>query len=195
MPASVPMLPGAAWTILGTWLALGLGFAGIGVLVCRALGCSCAGVEGRLRAFWLGWVATLFALQVWHLAFAVSGYVLAGAAAVGIVGVAVGGVPRTVPDVRRAARALLPLAALAVLAVWLSFRALDGPRHGDAGAYFVPTVRWIVTHPIVPGLANLFVPFGFNQSYFLYVAMLDVGPFAHRAFHVANGVLVLALVA
>src|SRR5437867_7818025 len=124
MPASVPMLPGAAWTILGTWLALGLGFAGIGVLVCRALACSCAGLDGRLRAFWLGWVATLFALQVWHLAFAVNGYALAGAAVVGIVGLAVGGVPRTAPNLRRAARALVPLAAFTVLAVWLSMRAL-----------------------------------------------------------------------
>src|SRR5262245_43918476 len=144
------MLPTAAWMILGTWLALGLAFAGAGVLVCRALGASCAGVGGRLRAFWLGWVAILFALQVWHLAFAVNASGLAGAAAVGLVGLAVGGIPRTAPDVRAAARAVLPLAAFFVLAAWLATRAVDGPRHGDSGAYFVPTVRWFAAYPIVP---------------------------------------------
>jgi hypothetical protein len=186
------MLPRDALWVLGAWLGLGLGFVGLGRLVLRALGSAATGPEGWLLAFWLGWVSALFALQVSHLALPVDGRATAALELVGLVGLAVGA---RRPHVRDVLARALPLAALALAAVWLSDRALDGPHHGDAGAYFLPTVRWLVEYPIVRGLANLFVPFAFNQSYFLYVAMLDVGPFGHRSYHLANGLLVLALVA
>src|SRR5262249_12052759 len=70
-----------------------------------------------------------------------------------------------------------------------------GPQNGDSGFYHIPTVRWLLTYPVVPGLANLFAALAYNQSYFLYVALLDVGPFAHRSLHLANGILVLVLLA
>jgi hypothetical protein len=180
--------------ILAAWLGVGLTFIGIGLLVCRAIRSPASGADRCVLAFWVGWVSTLFALQVWHLFLAVSGRALALAAVVGALGLAV--------DLRQWRRALgstgrgvLALAALAAIALWLANRALDGIRQADAGAYFLPTIRWLVEYPIVPGLANLFVPFGFNQSYFLYVAMLEIGPFAHRGYHVANGLLLLALAA
>jgi hypothetical protein len=79
------------------------------------------------------------------------------------------------------------------VAVWLSNHALGGARHGDSGAYFLPTVQWYVAHRILPGLGNLHGFFALNQSYFLYVAALEAGPFAGRSFHLANGMLVLVL--
>jgi hypothetical protein len=82
---------------------------------------------------------------------------------------------------------------VAIVAVWLSSHALQGARHGDSGAYFLPTVHWYVAHRIVPGLGNLHGHFALNQSYFLYVAALEAGPFAGRSFHLANGMLILML--
>src|SRR5439155_16579499 len=85
---------------------------------------------------------------------------------------------------------------LAACVVWLSSRALGGPHFGDVGWYHVPIVRWLVAYPAVPGLANLFVQFGHSaQSYFLWAALLEAGPFARSAFHAANGLFVLALMA
>ncbi|HLY37002.1 MAG TPA: hypothetical protein VKU61_03130, partial [Candidatus Binatia bacterium] len=167
---------------------------GIGLLVCRAIRSPAAGADRWSLAFWLGWVSTLFALQIWHLVLPVNGQALALAAGVGALGL-IAGVRGLGSTLRSAGRGVVALGALAAIALWIANRSLEGPRHGDAGAYFLPTIRWLVEYPIVPGLANLFVPFGFNQSYFLYVAMVAVGPFVQRGYHVANGILVLALVA
>ncbi len=186
------MVPHACLVILAAWIGLGLTFAGVGRLGLRLIGAAAEGADGWLLAFWVGWVGALFALQIWHLLLPVDVRALAALALAGAIGLVAGRLPR--PRSRGASRAL-PLLALAVTAAWLSNRALGGPQHGDSGAYFIPTVRWLVAYPIVPGLANLFVPYGFNQSYFLYVAMLEVGPFTRGSYHVANGVLVLALFA
>ena len=180
--------------ILAAWLGLGLTFVGIGLLVCRTIRSSAAGADRWSLAFWLGWVSTLFALQLWHLVLPANGRALALAAGTGALGL-IAGARGWRSRLGGAARGILPLVALAAIAFWIANRSLEGPRHGDAGAYFLPTIRWDFEYPIVPGLANLFVPFGFNQSYFLYVAMVEVGPLVHHGYNVANGVLILALIA
>jgi len=43
----------------------------------------------------------------------------------------------------------------------------------DLGLYYLKTVRWIASYPIVPGLANLQGHLGFNQAGFLTTALLD----------------------
>ena len=43
----------------------------------------------------------------------------------------------------------------------------------DLGLYYLKTIRWIASYPIVPGLANLQGHLGFNQPGFLTTAMLD----------------------
>jgi hypothetical protein len=56
-------------------------------------------------------------------------------------------------------------------------------------------IRWTATYPIVPGLGNLHGRLAFNQTYFLYAALLGAGPWAGRVGHVANGLLLLPLIA
>ena len=87
------------------------------------------------------------------------------------------------------------MCAVGLLAVWLSKLATVGRIHGDSGAYHMPTVHWLVEHAIVPGLGNLYALFALNQSYFLYIGLLDAGPFASRPQVLANGLLLLGLFA
>jgi hypothetical protein len=79
--------------------------------------------------------------------------------------------------------------ALAVLTfiattLWFSLRALGGPRNGDSGLYHVPTIVWHLATRLPPGLGNLAAPFAYNQSFFLWAALLDVGPLPGRSTHV-----------
>jgi hypothetical protein len=182
-----------SWLILGAWVGLGLIFVGVGLLPCRLARSDVAGPDGWLLAFWIGWVATLFALQVWHLFLPVDGRALAIVAAAGLVGLVVA----VATGARRGVRLgdWPPVVAFAVVACWLADHARAAATHGDSGAYFLPTIRWLADYPIIRGLANLYVPYAFNQSYFLYGALLDVGPFTRRSYHLANGLLVLAVVA
>jgi hypothetical protein len=189
----VPPIP--SLLVVGAWLVLGLAFTGIGMLVRRACRAPVVSADDRLLAFWLGWTTTLIALQLWHLVLPVDVRALTAVGLIGLASLASSGLRAWILLTRGAWRRPLTVVAFTAAAVWLGERALGGPQHGDTGAYFLPTVRWIAEYPIVPGLGNLFGLLAFNQSYFLYVALVDAGPLAHRATHVANGVLVLALLA
>ncbi len=80
--------------------------------------------------------------------------------------------------------ALSPLLWFAFLIVvaWLAFRpvfniATQKIVHYDVGYYYLQTIAWTTAFPIVPGLGNLLLHLGFNQSAFLGPAFLDsLGP-------------------
>lgn len=67
-------------------------------------------------------------------------------------------------------------------------------RNYDSGLYHFAAIRWSNEYAVVPGLANLHVRLGFNQSYFLWVALLNVYPFFNEGYHVANSLLLAVLV-
>jgi len=181
--------------IVEAWVVIGLTLIGMGLLwhwLCRAPATSAGEL---LHAFWLGWALLLFLLQFWHFFLPVDERAAVAAVAVGLIGIAVGGWRPWGALLRGLPWHLPTLMAFALLVLGLSNRALDGPHFGDVGLYHLPVVYWDKAYPIVPGLGNLFVPFGHNISYFLWVALLDVGPFAHCSLHLANSILVLALFA
>ncbi len=181
--------------IIGAWLGLALVFTGVGAMFRRAGGSATDSADAWWEAFWSGWICTLFGLQVWHCWLRIDARALLATAAVGALGFAVSGRAPWAALARGARSGWPLLVAAAVLVVWLSNRALGGPRNGDSGLYHIPTVRWLTEYPIVPGLGNLHGRLAFNQSYFLYVALLDVGPFTHRPAHLANGLLLAVLFA
>jgi len=178
--------------VLGAWSGLTVALVGVGLLARRLWRDRAQGADAWLRSFWVGWVMVLFALQLWQLFFPV-GHAVVGVAAVGVCGVALEGA-RPWRVLWRGARRNLPVLIAAVLAaLWLSNRALGGAQNGDSGLYYLPTIRWLAAHPIIPGLGNLQDRLAFNQSYFLYAALLEVGRFAQGSHHLANGLLVLGL--
>ncbi len=182
--------------ILVAWLVVGLAFIGLGVLVRRALGLELTGgAEGWLGSFWLGFSGAIALLQLWQLAWPVDDRALAGFLVLGGAGLVLEGKRLSLALLRGFRRGWPALLALALAAWWISNHALGGPRNGDSGLYHVPMVCWFDQHRLVPGLVNLDFAFGYSQSYFLYAALLDKGPFLHGAHHLANSLLLLALLA
>lgn len=182
-------------SILAAWLLVGAALVGLGVLVQRLWGARVADGDGWLRAFWVGFVAAIGVLQVWQIFAPVDDRVRLVVAGLGVVGLTVAGAPAWRCAARGIRRHALAVVVVAAGAVWLAQRCLAGAQNGDSGFYHIPTVHWLVSYPVVPGLANLFAALAYNQSYFLWVALLDAGRFAHRPHHLANGILVLVLVA
>jgi len=180
----------AMGAILVTWCALAAVFAGIGLLVRRLLAREPI-TSGRplLEAFWMGFAALLLVLQLWHFLFPVRWHVLALALLP-----AAGGLWLERRGLRDCLQRALTnhrafgLAAL-IAGVWLANRSIGPCETFDSGLYHLSAVKWIQTHPVVPGLANLHNRFGYNNSSFLYDAMLDVGLWKGRANHICNGLL------
>ena len=76
---------------------------------------------------------------------------------------------------------------------WL-IRRLGRPVLGETRDCIIfPTIHWLKSYPIVPGLGLLHGRLAFNQSYFLYMSALDFGPWADRSTHIATSLLVMVL--
>jgi hypothetical protein len=62
--------------------------------------------------------------------------------------------------------------------------------HYDTGLYGASTVNWLITYPIVPGLANLHGRLGFNSSLFLWTAALYKGGLGTLSYRIMGGMVV-----
>ena len=178
--------------ILATWLGAALALVGFGALIERACGRRVDGADDLLRGFWLGWCGLLLSLQLWHLVLPVDGRAVVTFAVLGAAGLLGAGRRPWRRLLRAAPRNWVAVLAAAGGGVWLSNGALQGPRFGDSGAYFIPIVRWVMEYPVVPGLGNLHAHLASNQSSFRYVALLQSAPLGH-GYDIANGLLVAAL--
>jgi hypothetical protein len=192
---TVDLLPHSARLVIGAWIAIACGLFGIGALVRRILGRAAESADDWLAGFWIGFATSIFVLQLWQLAFPVDRRVLALLAALGAIGILrEGGAPWRLA-IRGVARHAPAVVALAAVTGWLALVALGGPRNGDSGLYHVPTTSWHLSHRLPPGLGNLAAPFAYNQSFFLWNALLETGPLPGRASHVGNALLVVMLAA
>lgn len=187
------MIAVALCQLVVVWFVLAAIMAGVGLLIRRALGGGAPTSRDAVLAPWLGWCGVLGLLQVWHLFVAVGPAALALVAVIGLCGL--GFEARTLGRLVAAnRRRLVPAAAvLLVCAFWLADHALQQPNNYDSALYHLNAVRWAREYPIVPGLANLHGRLGFNSATFLYTAMLDFGPLAHRSHQAASGFLVLLM--
>jgi hypothetical protein len=188
----VALLLLAMAAVLTGWTALTFLLVGLGLLVPL-------GWKGRewdadrlTTCFWLGWLVAIAMLQAWTLAAPVAPWALpflGGLAALALWRRGAGLTGALMKGVRRRPWAA---AAVALLTVWLSNRAL-GPPVGDSGLYHLGMIRWLATHQTVPGLANVVHQFGFHHPSLLWSAALEVGPLWGRSSHLAMGLLVAAV--
>ena len=181
--------------ILVHWVGWFFAFTGIGLFFRRLfkLRLSCA--QDLFWTFFTGWALALFALQAIHLVAPINRTVsllilLFGLCAWGL----------QIKDLRNMAQRPTPstlryLLILVIAAVWFANSSVAPPLAGDSGLYHYPAIQWIKSNPIVPGLANLNSRFGFNNSSFLYVALLDRAFLADRAHFAANSLLLVVFFA
>ena len=184
-------LIGAMAAVLLSWALLLLMFSGLGMIALGLLGMMPRDGWLWLDAFWLGWAAALGLMQLWHVAFPVNDEFLLLLAAIALLAL-LWRRRMLLAVLRRAARdRLLPL-LLAILAIWLASRALGMSNAYDSGFRDMQAVMWADAYPLAPGLGNLFSSLAFNQSVYLYDALLDAFFWAGRSQHIATGLLLLA---
>jgi len=65
------------------------------------------------------------------------------------------------------------------------------PANPDTGIYHAQAIRWIETYPVVPGLANFHIRFGYNSSWLLTNAIFSFAFLDIQSFHLMTGFLFL----
>ncbi|HEY8165195.1 MAG TPA: hypothetical protein VIF83_06530 [Gemmatimonadaceae bacterium] len=179
---------------LAAYAVLALAFLGWGEGAARLFRAHSDVAERGSVTVWLGWAAALLVLQVVHLFLPLNSIVVAPVFAAGII-MAVPRLRRLVAERRvRGSRApIVGLVCLLIAAIWIASRSMLPPENFDSGLYHIPTIRWINSYAIVPGLGNLHGRFAFNQSFFTYAAAVNAFPFQGFGRGIANSFLVLLL--
>jgi hypothetical protein len=174
-------------------VALWLVFSGFGLLCFAACGRKSLNAWDLLRLPWLGWAGAVLVLQLWHCFLPIDGRAISVLALVGIGGLVIN--TTKLLELVRSHRAQVAWSTglLLVLSLWMANQTVRQPGIYDSGLYHLNSVRWAYSYPIVAGLGNLHGRLAFNNSSFLYTAMLDVGPFRHKSHQLASGFLMLCL--
>lgn len=144
---------------------------------------------------WAGWAAGTVFLQLWHLALPLDGRAAAALALVG----AAGWIRRRRPSTEAGAPGR-GTAALAAAILLVAFGAVVRHMRSDlfvydAGMYYYQAIRWLNEHPIVPGLGNLNLQLGINQTYFPWAALLNLPPLGRSGFQAVNGLMTVVAMA
>lgn len=175
--------------------ALGVLMGGAGLLLRRAFGLQVRSAADLLLAPWIGLCLAALILQFWHLFFPVDGRAFLLVAVVGGAGLLwnAGDIRQCVNRWNR--KSWLVVLLLLLGAAWVAGQTTAQPKHPDSPLYHIMSVRWATDYPIVPGLGNLRNILAYNSTYFLYAAMLDIGPFKGKFHHLASGWLLFLLLA
>lgn len=167
-------------------------FVGIGLIALRRFGLLRAHLESLFVCFWLGFAAVIAALLIWNMFFAVGPAVLPAVLSAGLISLLYHRRLVDWSEIRSLSRRTAAACLIAV--IWVAHISTGSMTEWDTALYHMQGVEWARLYPAVPGVANVFGPMGFNNASFLYDAMLDTGPWRARAWHVANGLLVSAMI-
>jgi len=85
------------------------------------------------------------------------------------------------------------LTALSLAVIALAVAALGPVTNYDTGLYHLGAIRYAAEFAAIPGLANVYFPFGYGNSLFPLAAFLGNGPWGAEGFRLVNG-LILVLV-
>lgn len=183
------MLVVSALTVFFTWVVMAIALIGAGSIFRALLS------EGSLfaDAFWMGLCVSVGVLEIWNLFLPITSWATILLLCAGLSGLVVN---RTLllDNLRARSRpsGWLILSGVAMV-LFIAFRASGPCDHVDTGLYGASAVRWILTYPAVPGLANLHGRLGLNSSVFLCVAALEQGVWKDLAHHLFTGFVVAAM--
>lgn len=72
-----------------------------------------------------------------------------------------------------------------------TLRSMGVVNNYDSGIYHFGSIKWANEYPIVPGLGNVFTALAYNQSYFLFLGLLNIAPYWNHGYALAGLVLLL----
>jgi len=168
---------------------------GLGTLPRAWLGRPLSDLTDLPIAFWIGWALAILLLQLVNFVLPIRPWGAVLVIALGVLGLALRGqeIRRLMTRPRRPP--LVVLLVIAALVVFVALRSTTPLIEGDSGEYHLGSVAWSSAYPLLRGLGNLMPRLAFNQSFFLYAAMLDLGPFVGNAYQLTNGLLLVQVVA
>jgi hypothetical protein len=188
-------LTALALTLLG-YVLLAAVCVGWGRLARAALGLAPVPRDEPLLELWLGWAVLLAVLQFLHLWLPLRAAVVLPLGAVGLGAFLWRRAIPVWPRPWRWGRATLAcVGAWCVAAVWVAARAMQTPLEFDGALYHFHTIKWLNEAPITPGLGNLHGRLAFNSAFYPYVAALNLAPLGGHGRSLANGFLLLAVLA
>ena len=89
---------------------------------------------------------------------------------------------------------LVPLLiTIALVVVYLAVAALGPVTNYDSGLYHLGAIKYAGDFATIPGLANLYFPFGYNNSLFPLAAFLGNGPWDGDGYRLINGLLIMLM--
>src|SRR5262249_19548792 len=164
--------------IAALWAGLFALFAGIGLLIRRCWGLYRLEAADGFVSFWVGWAATVAGLQLWNIFLRVSWRPFMGLAVIGLTGLVLHRVElwRLLRSVWAGLTVHGVAAAVGVLllTLWLANQAVLRNPNGDQ-SYHDHTSLLATVYPTLPGIGNLHGRLAFNNSSFLYAALLRSG--------------------
>ena len=189
-----------AFLVLVTWVAATLIVVSVGLLPTLAIMKSLSATSLLRMSLWWGFLLTsIFALAM-TLVFPLSSPQVA---LIGVVIVGTLGLPGWLLFRHRARswlgpRPRWPLLGLAitglVVTVYLAFAALAPVTNYDSGLYHLGAIRYAAEYAAIPGLANLYFPFGYGTAQFPLAALFTNGPWGIEGYRLLNGlILTLAM--
>lgn len=153
-------------------------------------------VPFSMSTVWVGLTSVIFVSSLWHLFLPLNWFASLVFVTVGLWSL------RSFPsDVCKDALTrtknlrkytLLIFCCAVMFLVWC-MRAMASPNNFDSALYHFGSIRWLNEWAIVPGLSNVHWRFGFNQTYFNFLALLNIFPVWNKGY--AAGGLLLNLLA
>jgi hypothetical protein len=138
---------------------------------------------------WLGFCIVVALIEIIHLFVPIDWRVTAAVAVIGLIGL--NSRTRWVLSIKHYP---LMYAVVGVVLVSWGLLAMQPPTMFDSGLYHFGSIRWLNEHAIVPGLGNLHWRLALNQSYFGFLALLNIAPYWGHGY-AAGGLFLLALTA
>ena len=147
---------------------------GLGLLLLKLLRFEFKRPRDVLRAFWAGFAGLIACLQLTHFFWPVNFPVVLSLmflSALGFIMAGRDGV-RLLTNLKFKDLLFIIVAAGIVHAWVLSQKAVVPVRY-DTGLYHIQQIDWLMRHPTVVGLGNLFTNLAFPQVYFFFAAFLE----------------------
>jgi hypothetical protein len=177
------------------WLLMAIAYYSWGSIFNRALKLKYHYPDRIINTIWVGWFISILLFNLYNLLFPINYAVSVMFFSTGLVIFIVENkITFTVKDnIYRITENKAILLVLLVTSILIASRSMLAPFNSDSGLYHFNSIRWLNEYAIIPGLGNLHGRLAFNQTFFTYVASLNIFPYFGNGHNLANGFLALLL--
>ena len=189
------MIAVGASLVVATWLAAALVLITVGLLPSMTVVRSATRLTLIRASLWWGLLLTsIFALGA-SLLFALSS---PWVAFIGLIAVVALGIPgwllvlrrtRWSPPLRPRGGLIVLLGTAILVTAYFAVAALGPVTNYDSGLYHLGAIRYAAEYPAIPGLANLYFPFGYGTAQFPLAALFTNGPWGMEGYRLLNGLI------